>query len=859
MLKRRASLVLAVVWLAAPAHASERLCDPAFENCRVPLMTLIQNETVGIDAGFWFMEDNRYADALIAKFRSGVPVRLIVDTRANSSSPMNGTIIDKLAAAGIPIRRAGSLWLHWKMMLFAGQDVVEFSGANYSPNAFVPDAPYSQYIDEVIYFSDDIDIVNSFKTRFDDIWTSSSYVNYANVTALSRHYPRHAFDPDLNFVPLQNYATRLVPKYAAETRQIDIVMYRITDRRHTDALIAARQRGVRVRLLTEPLEYRNPNRLWHAWNIDRLHFGGVEIMHRAHQGLNHQKSVILHSQGLSVFGSSNWTSGSAGSSEEHNYFTVKPWIFDWLSAQFERKWNNTAGSVEYTAFVPLPPDPPRNPVPGLGTTGVGTSGVRLTWFGGPWAHLYDLYLDTNPTPTTLVARDIAEPFTKTATSTLSYTLPMTLMPGTTYYWRVVGKTMAMESRPSAVWSFTTAGVAQPPAPGTAEVALYASKAPLTVGAWRVEADSSAAGGSKLRHADANAPKLTAASATPANYFEMTFHAEARRGYRLWLRGRADSNNWANDSVFVQFSDAVTSGGMPTWRIGTTSAAEVNLEDCSGCGLAAWGWQDNGWGAGVLGPLVYFATTGPQTLRVQTREDGLAIDQIVLSHTAFVDRAPGLLKNDTVILTETDGSGGSPPPPPDPDADPTRDVVLYAWEGAALSGAWRVETDPSAAGGAKLRHPNAGAAKLASPLAAPVHYVELTFQAQAGRPYRLWLRGRADGDNWANDSVFVQFNGSVNAGGEPVWRIGTTSATEVNVEECSGCGLSAWGWQDNGWGAGVLGPAVYFEASGPQTIRVQTREDGVSVDQILLSPEAYLHSAPGLPRADTTILPRGSGG
>ena len=54
-------------------------------------------------------------------------------------------------------------------------------------------------------------------------------------------------------------------------------------------------------------------------------------------------------------------------------------------------------------------------------------------------------------------------------------------------------------------------------------------------------------------------------------------------YKLEMLGKADSNSWANDSVFVQFSGSVTASGGATWRIGTTSATEVNLEDCSGCG------------------------------------------------------------------------------------------------------------------------------------------------------------------------------------------------------------------------------------------------------------------------------------
>jgi hypothetical protein len=132
---------------------------------------------------------------------------------------------------------------------------------------------------------------------------------------------------------------------------------------------------------------------------------------------------------------------------------------------------------------------------------------------------------------------------------------------------------------------------------------------------------------------------------------------------------------------------------------------------------------------------------------------------------------------------------------------------------------------------------------------------MTFPATAGIAYRLWVRGKAQNNHWGNDSVFVQFSGSVNSGGGVIYRIGTTSAAEVNLEDCSGCGLSGWGWQDNGWGVGVMGPLIYFQATGSQTIRVQTREDGLSIDQIVLSPATYLNNSPGALRNDNTILPK----
>ena len=52
---------------------------------------------------------------------------------------------------------------------------------------------------------------------------------------------------------------------------------------------------------------------------------------------------------------------------------------------------------------------------------------------------------------------------------------------------------------------------------------------------------------------------------------------------------------------------------------------------------------------MLGPVVYFAQSGTQRLRIQTREDGIGIDQIVLSAVRYIQKAPGVLKNDTTIL------------------------------------------------------------------------------------------------------------------------------------------------------------------------------------------------------------------
>ena len=49
----------------------------------------------------------------------------------------------------------------------------------------------------------------------------------------------------MSFVPAENFATRSVPFYDAETQRIDTIMYKITEPQHADGLIRAASVGFR--------------------------------------------------------------------------------------------------------------------------------------------------------------------------------------------------------------------------------------------------------------------------------------------------------------------------------------------------------------------------------------------------------------------------------------------------------------------------------------------------------------------------------------------------------------------------------------------------------------------------------------
>src|SRR4051812_26118655 len=479
--------------------SQERMCDPTFQDCRADILTYIQQETVEIDMGFWMMTDARYSNALVAAKQRGVTIRLLMDPRCADAHEKCGPQNDQLSAAGIPMRnRLPGGILHWKMIVFAGQGQVEFAGANYAPFELTPDTPWVNFTDEIVFYSNDPSIVHSFMRKFDDLWVSTTeFGNYANVTGpLQRSYPTYAIDPQLNFPPDDSYRVRSTNAYAQEQQAIDVLMFRITDEQQSDGIIAAVNRGIPVRLITDEGEYRNVDRLWDSYNVDKMYNAGVQVRLDDHQGINHEKAVLLRGLGMSIFGSSNWTSPSSDSQREHNMFTTQPWIFDWLEAQFTRKWTNGHGTTETRAFVPLPPDQPAYNFPANNATSVNTSGISLSWYAGLWAHNYDIYFGTTPNPPLLDSNKKLGP-SQSSTDYRSYALP-TLQPGTRYYWKIVSKTMAFVSAAGPVWSFQTAGTAPnnlPPSvalTAPASGASYSAPATVTLTASASDSDGTIA-------------------------------------------------------------------------------------------------------------------------------------------------------------------------------------------------------------------------------------------------------------------------------------------------------------------------------------------------------------------------------
>lgn len=181
-----------------------------------------------------------------------------------------------------------------------------------------------------------------------------------------------------------------------------------------------------------------------------------------------------------------------------------------------------------------------------------------------------------------------------------------------------------------------------------------------------------------------------------------------------------------------------------------------------------------------------------------------------------------------------------------------DIVLYAADASRIAGAWTRTADATAAGGQKLASTDNGWAAPDYALASPAHFVEFSFNAAANTRYHLWVRLRAKGDNKLNDSVFAQFSDAVGTNGTPLYRIGTTNGLTLNLQSKNNGKLNAWGWVDGAYWLSQQS-TLSFSGSGSHTLRLQTREDGVQFDQVVLSPVAYLTVSPGQSMGDSTII------
>jgi Carbohydrate binding module (family 6)/PLD-like domain len=456
---------------ATSAEAQEQIYFPATEDAEAQIVAKINAEKVRVDIALWLLNDGDILAAIINKYTSGVPVRVLGD-RAGifESDPNTRASFERLASYGIPIRlryvpRDFPEIMHWKCGIYAGQGYASIGSGNWTSFELKP-VNSTNFKDEAIYVTNDAAIVHALMTKFDDMWTDTTYfldwpdaykqetgVTWGTPMTVNRVRAEGTYPTD-NLVWGQgpDIINPMIAEINAEPANgsVDVVSYRLTVPTLTDALIAKKQGGATVRVFIEPTQYRSiifPE-YWLVGNeTDRLWAAGIPIKQRVHDGLTHMKTLITARS--AQLASSNYT-----------YFITaagKPTLYNRMKDEFNAMWNDT---VHYTTFRPLPPNPAALVAPGSLSGGVNVSTLpKLEWQRTPWAVTFDVYLGTTPNNMAPVSR-VNAVLSETPPATYSYTPAQPLQPSTTYYWKVVSRTFATDidttlKTSSETWSFTT--------------------------------------------------------------------------------------------------------------------------------------------------------------------------------------------------------------------------------------------------------------------------------------------------------------------------------------------------------------------------------------------------------------------
>jgi cardiolipin synthase len=265
---------------------------------------------------YWSGEIGKtFADALKERRQAGVAIHVMLDWAG--SAKMDARLIDELTDAGVEVERYHPLrWFsigrlnnrtHRKLLIVDGR--IGFTGGVGIADQWQGHAQDPEHWRD-IHFRVQGPVVAQLQSGFMDNWIKTT----GRVLHSALYYPvlQPAGDKDMHlFVSSPaggNASMRLMYllAVAATMRSIDLqAAYFIPDRLIVDALVAARERGVRVRLLVpgrhidSALVRMASRRRW-----GRLLAAGVEI-HEYTPTMMHNKMLILDGELTSV-GSTNF-------------------------------------------------------------------------------------------------------------------------------------------------------------------------------------------------------------------------------------------------------------------------------------------------------------------------------------------------------------------------------------------------------------------------------------------------------------------------------------------------------------------------------------------------------------------------
>lgn len=126
--------------------------------------------------------------------------------------------------------------------------------------------------------------------------------------------------------------------YGQAHKTLDIAIYSLTKTDIVDAIIAAKERGVGVRIITDKTEAKNK---YQATELAYLTKNGIPIKENTHSGLMHMKVSIIDNS-IVTTGSFNYSTSASTHNDENLVVLRDKTMARSFDAEFNQMWNDTA-------------------------------------------------------------------------------------------------------------------------------------------------------------------------------------------------------------------------------------------------------------------------------------------------------------------------------------------------------------------------------------------------------------------------------------------------------------------------------------------------------------------------------------
>lgn len=275
------------------------------------MTSLIDSAQTTLDVQMYLFTVTALADRIIAAHNRGVTVRVLLDPDHEG----NVNVRERLTNAGVPTRNAPNLYTfsHAKYLIVDG-DTAAIMSMNFNVDAMNNERNYG------VIDRDPADLAD-LQAIFDMDWAAAAGepVQPADLSCT-----RLVVSPN-------NAKLRIMELINKATRTLDVEAFYISESGVRDAIIAAHQRGVAVRVI---LQGSGDD----SGTIPMLRAAGITV-HDSSSFFNHAKLVIA--DGIPFVGSENFSITALTRNREVGVFVVEPAAAAVVQQQFDTDWANT--------------------------------------------------------------------------------------------------------------------------------------------------------------------------------------------------------------------------------------------------------------------------------------------------------------------------------------------------------------------------------------------------------------------------------------------------------------------------------------------------------------------------------------